>query len=118
MKTHKDLDVWKLGMDLVANVYLMTKEFPKTEMYGLTSQMRRAAVSVPSNIAEGAARKGNKENLQFLYIALGSLSELETQAIIASRLAYLKNETIQSQIEQLRPKLLNYIKYIKTKINL
>lgn len=117
MKTHKDLDVWKLGMDLVTNVYLMTKEFPKIEMYGLTSQMRRSAVSIPSNIAEGAARQSNKENLQFLYIALGSLSELETQAIIASRLAYLQPGAVVGQIEQLRPKLLNYIKYVKTKLN-
>ena len=76
MQTHKDLDVCKLGIDLVERVYKETKNFPKEEQFGLVSQMRRAAVSVPSNIAEGAARKGNAEFLQFLYISLGSLSEL------------------------------------------
>jgi four helix bundle protein len=116
MKTHKDLDVWKLSMDLVTKVYMLTKDFPKEEMYGLTSQMRRSAISVPSNIAEGAARQSYRENLQFLYIALGSLSELETQAIIASRLEFLKSGAIINQIEQIRPKLLNYIKYVKTKL--
>jgi four helix bundle protein len=75
---HKDLDVWKRSMDLVVKVYQITKLFPDTEKYGLTSQMRRAAVSIPSNIAEGAARKGDKEFIQFLYISIGSLSELET----------------------------------------
>lgn len=117
MKTHKDLDIWRLSMDLVTNVYMLTKEFPKEEMYGLVSQMRRAAVSIPSNIAEGAARQSNKENLQFLYIALGSLSELETQAIIAKRLEYLKQDAVIDHTEQIRPKLLNYIKYVKTKLN-
>jgi len=76
---HKDLDVWKRSMDLVQLIYEYTKLFPKEEMYGLTSQMRRAAVSIPSNIAEGAARKGDKEFIQFLMLSLGSLSELETQ---------------------------------------
>jgi four helix bundle protein len=75
---HKDLDVWKRSMDLVVKVYQITKLFPDTEKYGLTSQMRRAAVSIPSNITEGAARKGDKEFIQFLYISIGSLSELET----------------------------------------
>jgi four helix bundle protein len=75
---HKDLDVWKRSMDLVVKVYQITKLFPDTEKYGLSSQMRRAAVSIPSNIAEGAARKGDKEFIQFLYISIGSLSELET----------------------------------------
>ncbi|MFV8360212.1 four helix bundle protein [Flavobacterium sp. LS1P3] len=75
---HKDLDVWKRSMDLVVKVYQITKLFPDTEKYGLSSQMRRAAVSIPSNITEGAARKGDKEFIQFLYISIGSLSELET----------------------------------------
>ncbi len=79
MKSHKDLDVWKDGIQLVKAVYVATNGYPKEEMYGLASQMRRAAVSVVSNIAEGAARQGNKEFVQFLYIALGSASELDTQ---------------------------------------
>ncbi len=73
-------------MDLVSNIYKITEFFPNKELYGLTNQIRRAAVSIPSNIAEGAARNSKKEFIQFLYIALGSLSELETQIIIANRL--------------------------------
>jgi len=89
LATHKDLDVWKLSMELVEKVYAVTKSFPKEEQYVLSSQIRRSAISVPSNIAEGAARKGNKENLQFLYISLGSLSELETQILISKRINIL-----------------------------
>ncbi|RCT54879.1 four helix bundle protein [Winogradskyella sp. KYW1333] len=83
---HKDLDVWKKSMELAELMYSVTKSFPESERYGLTSQMRRAAVSVPSNIAEGAARQSDKELIQFLMIALGSLSELETQYLLSIRL--------------------------------
>jgi four helix bundle protein len=72
---HKDLEVWKKSMDLVEDVYALSKFFPNDEKFGLTNQIRRASVSVPSNISEGAARKRDKEFIQFLYIALGSLSE-------------------------------------------
>jgi len=78
IKNHKDLEVWKKSMDLVSNIYKITESFPNKELYGLTNQIRRAAVSVPSNIAEGAARSSKREFIQFLYVALGSLSELET----------------------------------------
>lgn len=88
MKDHKELNAWKVSMDFVTEVYAATKDFPKDEIYGLTSQLRRAAVSVPSNIAEGAARNSPKEFMQFLYIALGSASEAETQLLIAQRLGY------------------------------
>ena len=115
MQTHKDLDVWKLGIDLVERVYKETKNFPKEEQFGLVSQMRRAAVSVPSNIAEGAARKGNAEFLQFLYISLGSLSELETQILISIRLKYLNNESLLESIALIGKKLINLIKYHKEK---
>jgi len=91
IRNHKDLEVWKKSMDFVSNIYKITESFPNKEVYGLTNQIRRAAVSVPSNIAEGAARSSKKEFIQFLYIALGSLSELETQIIIANRLEYLNN---------------------------
>ena len=86
MRTYKDLDVWKNAMDLVKCIYDETKSFPKEEMFGLTNQIRRAAVSIPSNIAEGSGRAHNKEFINFLYIALGSLAELETQLMIANNL--------------------------------
>jgi four helix bundle protein len=88
---HKDLDVWKKSMALVLDVYKSTQNFPTHELYGLTSQMRRSAVSIPSNIAEGAARNSEKEFIRFLYISLGSLAELETQLIIAHELKYLQD---------------------------
>jgi len=115
MATHKELEVWKLGIDLVEKIYQLTKVFPKEELYGLTSQLRRSGISIPSNIAEGAARRNIKENVQFLYIALGSLSELETQLIIAQRLQYLKSDSIFEEVEKLRRKLLNFIKYISAR---
>ena len=112
MGTHKDLDIWKLGIELVVEVYKLTDNFPKEEIYGLTAQMRRCAVSVPSNIAEGAARNSKKEYLKFLYISLGSLSELETQLIIPRRINYLENSKFEI-LEKLRRKMLNFIKYLK-----
>lgn len=118
MVTHKDLDIWKMSMNLVKNVYTLTDSFPKNEQFGLTSQLRRASVSIPSNIAEGSARNGNKEFIQFCYISLGSLSEVETQIIIASELCFLENvqsEDILKNIELIRKKLLNFIKYLKNK---
>ena len=92
MKTHKDLDVWKDSIVFVTRIYKMTSTFPKEEMYGITSQMRRAAISVPSNIAEGAARKTTNEFRQFLYIALSSAVELETQIIISCNLGFLNQK--------------------------
>lgn len=86
-------------MDLVEEIYKITALFPRDELYALTNQMRRAAVSVPSNIAEGAARTGSKEFLYFLSIARGSLSELETQLQIAERLGYMKKDSFPDNIE-------------------
>jgi four helix bundle protein len=88
IKSYRDLDVWRLGLDLAEAVYQCTSAFPKSEIFGLTAQMRRAAVSVPSNIAEGRSRSSTKEFLHFLSIALGSLAELETQFELAVRLGY------------------------------
>ena len=85
---HTDLDVWKKSMDLTEHIYRATKEYPRIEQYTIVSQMRRAALSVPSNIAEGAARRTTKDYIRFLYIALGSISELETQCLISKRLEY------------------------------
>lgn len=89
MGNYKELDVWQMAMTLVEDVYKCTRTFPKEELFGLTSQVRRAAISIPSNIAEGASRAGPKEFLQFLHIARGSASELETQLLLAERLGYL-----------------------------
>jgi len=89
MRPHERLDAWKISMDLVTEVYRHTSNFPKAEIYGLASQIRRAAVSIPANIAEGCARKGQKEKDQFIYVARASLSELETHLEIARRLEYL-----------------------------
>ncbi|HZM46290.1 MAG TPA: four helix bundle protein [Burkholderiales bacterium] len=86
---HYDLDAWKVARDLVKAIYLLTQSFPRVGLFGLAIQMRRAAVSIPSNIAEGAARRGTREFAQFLNVARGSLSELETQLLIASDLAYV-----------------------------
>lgn len=93
INSHKDLKLWQESMDLVEDIYKVSTFFPKEEIYGLTSQIRRSAVSIPSNIAEGAGRKGEKEFSRFLYIALGSLSELETQLEIAIRLKYFEKTT-------------------------
>ena len=90
--THRDLNVWKKSIALVKDVYVQTKSFPSEELYGLSSQMRRAAVSIPSNIAEGFARNSDRELLRFLSIALGSASELETQIIICNEIGYIKPE--------------------------
>ena len=90
VRRHHELQVWKESMDLVEEIYRMSGAFPREEVYGLASQMGRAAVSVPSNLAEGAARQSDKEFLQFLIIARGSLSELETQIMIAGKLGYVK----------------------------
>ena len=91
-RAHHDLQVWQLGMTLVKDIYTMTRQFPDSEKFGLCSQMQRAAVSIPSNIAEGAARTGDKEFLQFLSIARGSLSELETQVMISRELCYIQDD--------------------------
>ncbi len=91
-RKHHDLQVWQLGMSLVKEIYTMTSQFSDSEKFGLCSQMQRAAVSIPSNIAEGAARSGDKEFLQFLSIARGSLSELETQVMICGELGYTRND--------------------------
>ena len=90
-RKHHNLKVWQEAMQLVKAVYAATTSFPKEESYGLTSQIRRAAISIPSNIAEGAARTGTKEFLRFLSIARGSLSELETQIILAKELNFKKS---------------------------
>jgi four helix bundle protein len=89
-KTYRQLTVWQKAMDLVQMIYIATKKFPTEERFGLTSQLRRAAVSIPSNIAEGQGRKSESEFSHFISIAYGSLRETETQLFIAVRLGYLE----------------------------
>jgi four helix bundle protein len=117
--THKDLEVWKKAIAFVTDLYHKTSSFPKEEIYGLVSQLRRSAVSIPSNIAEGAARQSNKEYVQFLYVALGSLMELDTQFIIAKNLNFLSNESLndlQSKTNEIRKMPNGFIQYRKSKL--
>jgi four helix bundle protein len=94
-KNYRDLDVWQLAMDLVVECYKLTKMFPKSELFVLASQLQRAAVSVPANIAEGQARQHVKEFIQHLSIAQGSLAEAETHIQIAERLHYIDSDKVQ-----------------------
>lgn len=96
VRNYRELIVWQKAMNLVEQVYQASKQFPKEELYGLTSQVRRSAVSIPSNIAEGQARKSTAEFLNFLSIANGSRAEMETQIQLALRLKYVTNDTAQS----------------------
>nr|WP_298056679.1 four helix bundle protein [uncultured Halomonas sp.] len=114
MRKHQQLRVWQESMDLVTVVYGLTTSFPAEERFGLASQMQRAAVSVPSNIAEGAARGSKADFLRFLYIARGSLSELETQLQIAFRLGYTADPSrITAQINTVFSQLGGLIKHLK-----
>jgi four helix bundle protein len=101
MKTHKDLIVWQKSIDFVTEIYRVTKSYPKDELYGLTIQLRRASVSIPSNIAEGAARSTKKEFNQFLHFSLGSLSEIETQLIISQNLGFINSEDFSVNLTKL-----------------
>jgi four helix bundle protein len=92
-KPHRNLVAWQKGMDLVMAIYKLTQNFPERELYGLSSQLRRAALSVPSNIAEGAADRTHAQFSNFLSCALGSLNEIDTQMEIALRLEYISNNT-------------------------
>lgn len=99
VRSYRDLLVWQKAMQLVTDVYVLTKSFPKEELYGLTQQIRRCAVSVPSNIAEGGSKRSTRDYVRFLNIAYGSLSELETQLLIALNLGYSEAEKIQTLLE-------------------
>ena len=101
MKSHKDLDVWKAAIKLAKNIYSLTSTFPKEEMFGMTAQMRRCSISIASNIAEGAARQGDKEFIQFLHVALGSVAELETQLTIAGEVNLADHAVLNSIDEDL-----------------
>jgi four helix bundle protein len=118
MRTHKDLDVWKFSVDIVTDIYQITAKFPKEEIFGLSNQIRRYSVSIPSNIAEGAARQSTKEFCQFLYIALGSQQEVDTQLLIAKNLHFISEDSyqeLQRKIETIGKLLNGLIKYLKSK---
>ena len=115
VKDYHDLQVWRKGIELAEHVYRLTGEpsFPKSEQYGLVSQMRRAAVSVPSNIAEGQGRRSAKDFVRFLYVARGSLAELDTQAVLAHSFGYLTDEShgeVARQIDELQRMLFALIR--------
>ena len=101
IRNYRDLDVWKLGKKIVLEIYRVTALFPKEELYGLVTQMRRASVSIPSNVAEGFNRLHNKEYRQFIFVALGSCAELETQVEISYDLGYLDQNGRDLMIEKL-----------------
>jgi four helix bundle protein len=108
VQSFRDLDVWRLGVELAETVYRVTARFPKAELFGLTSQMRRAAVSIPSNIAEGRARDSTREFLHFLAISRGSLAELDTQLELAIRLEYSGSELDTARVQcEVLGKMLN-----------
>ncbi|WP_298312265.1 four helix bundle protein [uncultured Aquimarina sp.] len=116
MSTYRDLKIWQKSMTLVNNIYLETTKFPKEEIYGLTSQIRRASVSIPSNIAEGYDRQSKKEYIRFLNIAISSLFEVQTQLEIGKNLSFLKENNFNSLYEDTREierMLSSYIRKIK-----
>ena len=115
-RNHRTLRVWQSAMELVSEIYEATADFPKGEQFGLTSQLRRAAISVPSNIAEGCARGGTKELLYFLNVASGSLSEIDTQIEIANRLKYVADiEKLRTRIDGVFAMLVALIAALKRK---
>ena len=117
-KPHKKLEAWKQSMDLVIEIYRTTENFPSQEIYGLTNQIRRAAVSIPSNIAEGAARQTKKEFSNYLHMAQGSLSELDTQVELARRLGYLDAKswsTLDTRMEQIDKMISGLIRHLSNK---
>ena len=116
MNSYKELIVWQKSIDLVEKIFKITDAFPKSELYGLTSQMRRAAVAIPSNIAEGAGRQHTKEFIQFLAIAEGSATELETQLIIAERLTFL-NKTTHEEIAALQLEIFKMLRVLIKKLS-
>lgn len=118
-KPHKKLDLWNAAMDVAVLVYQVTDSFPKTERYGLINQVRRAVASVPSNIAEGAGRQTKKEFINYLHMAQGSLSELDTHLELAKRLGYLAQDTwatIDGRMERIDKMLSGLIRHQKRTI--
>jgi len=115
MRDFNKLEIWKKAIELGEKIYRVTVVFPKNEMYGLVSQMRRAVIGISSNIAEGCGRRTNKDFIGFLYNAMGSINEVESQLVISGRLGYIEDEKISELIEEskeLARMLFGFIKYI------
>ena len=120
METHKDLRVWQQSIEMVTSIYKMTMTFPKDEVFGLVSQMRRAAISVPSNIAEGYARGSDGEKLHFLRISSGSMSEIETQLMLSLNLGYIGQDAydiLSEQITSVWKQLNSLISSVKNRLS-
>lgn len=118
VKDFKELIVWQKSSDLVVEAYKLTKDFPKEELYGLISQIRRAAVSIPTNISEGYSRKSTNEFIQFVHIALSSASELETLLCLSNRLSFLSkndNELVANHICEVKRLLRGLINSLKAR---
>lgn len=116
-RSHRSLNAWKQAMELVVSVYALSALLPQNEQYGLVSQLRRAAVSVPANIAEGAARNGSKEFLHFLSIASGSLSELDTLIDLARQLGYIENtEELNAKVDDVSGLVMGLAASIRRKL--
>jgi len=119
MKPHKNLEAWKLSFEFVKEVYKVTALFPSEEKFGLVSQLRRAAVSVPTNVAEGAARKSKKEFIQFLYVAEGSISELDTLIELSVELNFLSKEAsaiLFISLENISKRIIGLIKSLESQL--
>jgi len=118
VRPHENLEVWQKAVEFVVLIYMRTKEFPSEEKFGLTSQVRRAAVSIPANIAEGAARQSDKEFLQFISIAQGSCSEVETELLIGYKLGFLKQTDyieLKASADSIGRMLIGLSKHLKGK---
>jgi four helix bundle protein len=115
VRSYKELDIWQKSIEIVNTIYEITKKFPKEEMFGLSVQMRRSAVSISSNIAEGFSRYNNKEFRQFLYVALGSCAEVETQLIICLNQQYVQKAKFEEALEMIDHEsrmIMNMIKHV------
>jgi len=112
---HKDLEAWKLSMSLVVKIYNLTTSLPDFERYGLASQICRAAVSIPSNIAEGCGRNSDKDTVRFLDIALGSSAELETQLLLLEALGYADTKELQQELDKIIVLIYGLKRYLKQK---
>ena len=115
---YKEMEIWKEAVELVTDIYKITEEYPKNELFGIVSQIRRAAISIPSNIAEGSVKHSDKETLRFLDIALGSLAELDTQMLISQNLDLISNyKEFEQKISKVRALLTGLIKFYDKQLN-